>query len=80
MRVSSDRLLRKPWLAHGDPVRGIDCFTSYYGRSQKEANLGRLSEDERFEFSEADLRTDELGPLVEGVYAVYHQAAQPGSG
>lgn len=69
----------------GETVRGIDCFTPYYDRSQKDANLaglltGQLAGDGpgRFELHEVDLRADELGPIFDGVDVVYHQAAQPG--
>ena len=62
-------------LADGHDVRGVDCFTPYYDEAAKRANVPR---HDRFEPVEADLRTAELAPLVEGIDVVYHQAAQPG--
>lgn len=70
--------LAEALLAQGDSVRGIDCFTPYYDRAQKDANLAGLLADERFEFAELDLRTHSLEPMLDGVDVVYHQAAQPG--
>ena len=65
-------------LARGDTVRGVDCFTPYYDRSAKEANLTDARERSTFELVEADLRTAEIAPLLGGVDVVFHQAAQPG--
>jgi nucleoside-diphosphate-sugar epimerase len=61
-----------------DTVLGVDCFTPYYDRVAKEANLAALRADDGFEFVEADLRTAEIEPLLDGVDAVFHQAAQAG--
>lgn len=65
-------------MRHLVTVVGVDCFTPYYDRSQKDANLTTLRDDSGFELIEADLRTEELTDLVDGVDVVYHQAAQPG--
>jgi UDP-glucuronate 4-epimerase len=65
-------------LAQGDSVIGLDGFTPYYARSIKEQNLNRLRAFPDFRFVEADLRTDDLTPLLAGTSAVLHQAAQPG--
>lgn len=65
----------------GETVRGIDCFAPYYDRGQKDDNLARLLAGRfsgTFELHEIDLRTDDLGPVMDGVDLVYHQAAQPG--
>ena len=62
----------------GETVRGIDCFTPYYDRSQKDANLAVLGDADRFTLHDVDLRTAPLEPLVEDVGVIYHQAAQPG--
>ena len=70
--------LTEALLARGDAVVGVDCFTPYYDVDTKRANLATAREHERFTLVEADLRTAELAPLVEGVDAVFHQAAQPG--
>lgn len=66
------------FIARGDTVPGLDCFTPYYARDQKDANLAALRTHDRFEFHEVDMRTEPLEPLLEGVDVVYHQAAQPG--
>jgi nucleoside-diphosphate-sugar epimerase len=65
-------------LERGHAVRGVDCFTPYYGRSLKEANLAGLRSHPAFRFHEIDLRTADLTPVIEGVDWVFHQAAQPG--
>ena len=65
-------------LAHGNRVRGVDCFTPYYERSFKEANLGLALAHTQFELVEADLRTTDIAALLDGVDVVFHQAAQPG--
>ena len=64
--------------ARGDSVLGIDCFTPYYERPLKEANLARLRIRPAFDLVEADLRTADLEGLIDGADAVFHQAAQPG--
>src|SRR5437660_131403 len=65
-------------LAEGHRVVGVDCFTSYYARQIKEANLERLLGDARFELLELDLASDRLDEALEGVSRVYHLAAQAG--
>jgi UDP-glucuronate 4-epimerase len=62
-------------LARGDSVRGVDCFTPYYARSQKEANVAGAH---GIELVEADLRTCDVAALLDGIDVVYHQAAQAG--
>jgi nucleoside-diphosphate-sugar epimerase len=65
-------------LARGDAVIGVDCFTPYYDRADKQANLERLLDDDGFELVEADLRTAAIELLLDGVDAIFHQAAQAG--
>jgi UDP-glucuronate 4-epimerase len=65
-------------LADGHTVRGVDCFTPYYDGAIKHANVEPASRDTRFELVTADLRTADLGPIVEGIEVVFHLAAQPG--
>jgi nucleoside-diphosphate-sugar epimerase len=65
-------------LERGHVVTGVDCFTPYYNRGQKEANLSGLRGHSRFQFHEVDLVRHDLTPLVEGRPWVFHQAAQPG--
>jgi UDP-glucuronate 4-epimerase len=65
-------------IARGHEVVGIDCFTDYYARPDKEANLAVLRASDGFTFHEADLRTDALEPIVEGADAIVNEAATPG--
>jgi nucleoside-diphosphate-sugar epimerase len=65
-------------LARGDHVLGVDCFTPYYERHAKEANLVDASRCDRFELAEADLRTCDIDAMLDGVDVVFHQAGQPG--
>ena len=65
-------------LARGDQVLGVDCFTTYYDRAAKEANISGARLSERFELLEVDLRTCEIEALLDGIDVVFHQAAQPG--
>jgi UDP-glucuronate 4-epimerase len=62
----------------GHEVVGIDAFTSYYDREEKEANLAGVVAGERFALHELDLRTADLDPLLAGMDVVFHQAGQPG--
>jgi UDP-glucuronate 4-epimerase len=65
-------------VANGEEVVGVDCFTDYYPREQKDANLERLRDRRRFTLRELDLGSDPLDELVEGIDTVFHLAAQPG--
>ena len=65
-------------LAEGDEVRGVDAFTDYYPRLQKQANIAAVLDDGRFTLVEADLADDSLTALLDGVDVVFHLAAQPG--
>jgi len=70
--------LAEALLARGDTVLGVDCFTPYYSAEIKQQNLTTACAHERFAFAEADLRTVAIEPLLDGVDAVFHQAAQAG--
>ena len=70
--------LAEALLARGDTVVGVDCFTPYYDRSAKEANLAAAHGHAGFELVEADLRSCDIDGLLSGVDAVFHQAAQAG--
>ncbi|MFN8474265.1 MAG: NAD-dependent epimerase/dehydratase family protein [Anaerolineae bacterium] len=70
--------LAEALISQGHSVVGVDCFTDYYPRSVKEANLACLRETPSFTFAEADLRSADLAPLLDGVDAVFHQAAMAG--
>jgi UDP-glucuronate 4-epimerase len=65
-------------LSEGHTVVGIDCLTPYYDVRIKQANLERLTDLPGFTFVEADLRTADLVPMLEGADVVYHEAGQPG--
>ncbi len=62
----------------GHAVAGIDAFIPYYPRTVKEANLAEARRHPDFALHAADLRDAELGPMLEGVEAVFHLAAMPG--
>ena len=68
-----DRLLEL-----GHDVAGVDCFTDYYVRSDKEANLARARDNERFWLIEQELSELDLAPLLDGADYVFHAAAQAG--
>jgi predicted glycosyltransferase/nucleoside-diphosphate-sugar epimerase len=65
-------------LARGHRVTGVDCFSDYYPRALKEANLAALSNAPHFRLVEADLAVAPLEALMDGVDVVYHLAGQPG--
>jgi UDP-glucose 4-epimerase len=65
-------------ISDGAEVVGIDCFTDYYPRADKERNLTELRKAARFRLVEAPLAQTELGPLLDGVTHVFHLAAQAG--
>jgi UDP-glucose 4-epimerase len=65
-------------LASGQRVIGIDCFTDYYARPVKEANLAAALAHPCFRLVEADLATADLAALLADVAVIYHLAGQPG--
>jgi UDP-glucose 4-epimerase len=65
-------------VADGHEVVGIDCFTDYYDVAIKRRNLAALRDHASFQFVEEDLVTADLPALLEGVEAIFHQAAQAG--
>lgn len=70
--------LAEALVARGHEVVGIDCFTDYYPRAAKLANLSTLSRSPHFQLIEADLLEHDLSRLLEGADGVFHQAAQAG--
>lgn len=63
----------------GWEVLGVDSFTDYYATSVKRSNVDEVRK--RFpevEVVETDLVKADLGPLVDSVDVVFHQAGQPG--
>jgi len=69
----AERLVRD-----GYEVIGVDCFTDFYSRRLKEANLAGLRGSPRFRLVEADLAVMEVEEVLEGVEYVFHHAAQAG--
>ena len=65
-------------LAEGHEVVGLDSFVPYYPRALKEENLERARGRPAFRFVETDLRSDDLGPALEGVDAILNLAAMAG--
>ena len=70
--------LAEALVAAGHQVVGLDCFTDYYDRATKEGNLTSLMGSDAFTFHDADLRTANLVPLVDGCDVVVNEAAMPG--
>ena len=56
--------LARRLLAEGHTVRGIDCFTDYYPRALKEANVADLRGNPRFLLVEEDLNRACLPALL----------------
>ena len=59
-------------------VVGIDCFTDYYPRPIKEANLRNNLGRPGFEFVETRIQDADLPALLDGTTHVFHLAAQAG--
>jgi UDP-glucuronate 4-epimerase len=66
-------------LSMGREVVGVDCFTDFYARELKEANLERAKgcTDGRFCFVEGDLLGLDLRRVLCGVGSIAHLAAEP---
>jgi nucleoside-diphosphate-sugar epimerase len=62
----------------GAAVTGIDCFTDYYPRPLKEANLATIQGRPGFTFVEGPLQDMDLRATLAGVTHVFHLAAQAG--
>ena len=65
-------------LARGARVTGLDCFTDYYPRAIKEANLAVNRDHAKFTFVESAIADAGFGTLLDGVTHVFHLAAQAG--
>jgi UDP-glucose 4-epimerase len=65
-------------VAEGADVIGLDCFTDYYPRPIKEANLAALRANRRFALVESRIQDADLAALLDGVTHVFHLAAQAG--
>ena len=62
-------------LSEDNDVIGIDCFTDYYPKEQKLANLSRALNHDRFTLIRQDILKMDKFPRVD---YVFHMAAQPG--
>ncbi len=62
----------------GATVTGIDCFTDYYSRPLKEANLATLKDHPGFTFIEGALQDLDLAAVLAGTTHVFHLAGQAG--
>lgn len=69
----AERLLKE-----GYTVKGVDSFLDYYPRGIKEHNVRGLNGKKGFEFIEGDILDLDLVKLLDGVDAVFHQAAIAG--
>lgn len=69
----AERLLKE-----GYAVAGVDSFLDYYPRRIKEHNVRGLNGKKGFEFIEGDILDLDLAKLLDGVDAVFHQAAIAG--
>jgi UDP-glucuronate 4-epimerase len=67
-------------IERGHAVIGVDCFTAFYGRPQKEDNLTHLLGQPAFRLYEIDLSADMPGGLPRSIDYVIHLAGQPGVG
>lgn len=62
----------------GAEVVGLDAFTDYYPRSDKERNLSWLRTQATFSLTDRAIADADLTRLLEGVTHVFHLAAQAG--
>jgi UDP-glucose 4-epimerase len=65
-------------LDHGAAVTALDCFTDYYPRAIKEANIAALRPRPGYRFVESSIADADLGALLDGTTHVFHLAAQAG--
>ena len=65
-------------LEAGWEVTGLDCFTDYYPRPIKEANLAVNAGRPGFRFVEGSIQQADLPALLDGRTHVFHLAAQAG--
>jgi nucleoside-diphosphate-sugar epimerase len=70
--------LSEKLLSLNHSVTGIDCFTDYYPRALKDANIVGLLKHENFRFLEANLQDLDLASMMNGTEVIFHLAAQAG--
>lgn len=69
----AERLLKDGW-----NVKGIDCFTDYYDRSNKERNIEGVLKHNAFALMETRISQCDLPTLLSSADYIFHLAAQPG--
>jgi UDP-glucose 4-epimerase len=62
----------------GADVVGVDSFTDYYPRADKERNLAWLRTQKTFSLTDRAIADADLARLLDGVTHVFHLAAQAG--
>ncbi len=67
-------------LASGHEVVGIDSFSDYYDRGQKEGNIEAARSSDRFTLYELDLAEAALSQPLDGAVVVFHLAGRCGLG
>ena len=65
-------------LSEGATVVGLDCFTDFYSRDLKEANLASVRSHHDFRFVEATVQLADWSALLADATHVFHLAAQAG--
>jgi nucleoside-diphosphate-sugar epimerase len=65
-------------LDSGASVAGVDCFTDYYDRALKDANLATVKDRKGFTFVEGALQDLDLQKILTGATHVFHLAGQAG--
>jgi nucleoside-diphosphate-sugar epimerase len=70
--------LSRRLLEEGHHILGLDCFTDFYPRWIKEANVAPLLKHKNFEFLPEDLLALDLNKILQKTEAVFHLAAQAG--
>jgi UDP-glucose 4-epimerase len=65
-------------LDSGATVTGVDCFTDYYARALKDANLATVKNRPGFTFIEGALQDLDLTKILAGATHVFHLAGQAG--
>jgi nucleoside-diphosphate-sugar epimerase len=65
-------------LEDGATVTGLDCFSDYYPRGRKEANVAGLRQHPRFRLVDSSLADADYPRLLDGITHVFHLAAQAG--
>ena len=71
--------LSEQLIARGATVVGLDCFTDFYPRDRKQANIAALLDMHgKFDLVEASIQDAPWSTLLSGVTHVFHLAAQAG--